>query len=345
VVGDPLNGQSWNRYSYVWNNPLAYTDPTGYCAANCIGTLNPPAPSQNWFARHSLFGDVLRIAIAAVCVANPACAVSFGPVFAFAGSAAVAGLNGGNFVDAMHAGTLAFMQAMLMNGVGNLTQHTPAFGTVPHFENVIGHALVGCLMASTGGGTCGSGAAAGAVPAFAGPLINGESFSVRALVLNTTLGGLAAVAGGGKFANGAVTGAFGYLFNQVYIFARPTPIPFETLGEAVKPIEEAVKPAEETVEPKGGCYVLCNSEGDVVKSGRSSDLARRAGQLERNSKYEDYDFQQVYRTDDYAAQRGLVQMLYDTFKPVLDLIRPISPQNPNAARYMEAAKRYLETNQ
>src|ERR1043166_5091160 len=26
IVGDPLNGQTWNRYSYVWNNPLAYTD-------------------------------------------------------------------------------------------------------------------------------------------------------------------------------------------------------------------------------------------------------------------------------------------------------------------------------
>lgn len=27
---DPLNSQSLNRYSYVLNNPLAYTDPTGY---------------------------------------------------------------------------------------------------------------------------------------------------------------------------------------------------------------------------------------------------------------------------------------------------------------------------
>jgi hypothetical protein len=33
------------------------------------------------------------------------------------------------------------------------------------------------------------------------------------LVANSTLGGLASIAGGGKFANGAVTGAFGYLFN------------------------------------------------------------------------------------------------------------------------------------
>ncbi|MFC4819604.1 hypothetical protein [Dokdonella ginsengisoli] len=27
---DPLNSQSLNRYSYVLNNPMTYTDPTGY---------------------------------------------------------------------------------------------------------------------------------------------------------------------------------------------------------------------------------------------------------------------------------------------------------------------------
>ena len=30
-VPDALNGQAWNRYSYVINNPLAFTDPNGYC--------------------------------------------------------------------------------------------------------------------------------------------------------------------------------------------------------------------------------------------------------------------------------------------------------------------------
>jgi hypothetical protein len=34
-----------------------------------------------------------------------------------------------------------------------------------------------------------------------------------ALVENAVLGGAASVAGGGKFANGAITGAFGYMFN------------------------------------------------------------------------------------------------------------------------------------
>jgi hypothetical protein len=31
TVPDPMNGQAWNRYSYVINNPLVLTDTNGYC--------------------------------------------------------------------------------------------------------------------------------------------------------------------------------------------------------------------------------------------------------------------------------------------------------------------------
>jgi hypothetical protein len=30
TVPDPLNAQAWNRYSYVGNDPLTFTDPSGF---------------------------------------------------------------------------------------------------------------------------------------------------------------------------------------------------------------------------------------------------------------------------------------------------------------------------
>ena len=34
IIGNPLDGQNWNRYSYVLNNPLKYTDPSGFVFEN-----------------------------------------------------------------------------------------------------------------------------------------------------------------------------------------------------------------------------------------------------------------------------------------------------------------------
>jgi hypothetical protein len=71
---------------------------------------------------------------------------------------------------------------------------------------------VGCAFAAASGGECGPSALAGAVTSFAGPFLahKGFYFSIAA---NATIGGVASVAGGGKFENGAITGAFGYIFN------------------------------------------------------------------------------------------------------------------------------------
>jgi len=40
VVPDPNRPQAFNRYSYVLNNPIRYTDPTGHCSFDAAGNIN-----------------------------------------------------------------------------------------------------------------------------------------------------------------------------------------------------------------------------------------------------------------------------------------------------------------
>jgi hypothetical protein len=91
-----------------------------------------------------------------------------------------------------------------------------------------GHALVGCASSAASGGSCESGALSGAVGSALSPLTRGIFPDARTdlgqriggTIMEATAGGLASVAGGGKFANGAVTGAFGYLFNDLMVNAN-----------------------------------------------------------------------------------------------------------------------------
>jgi hypothetical protein len=103
--------------------------------------------------------------------------------------------------------------------------HGPlAIGSQAHFANIASHAAVGCLSAAASGGSCKSGALSGAAGAAATPLV-GKVFSdpennlgdyVGGTAASGVVGGLASVAGGGKFENGAVTAAFGYMFNNCF---------------------------------------------------------------------------------------------------------------------------------
>jgi hypothetical protein len=64
-------------------------------------------------------------------------------------------------------------------------------------------------IGSGGNQTAGLAALAGGVTSAAGTFVNTLEFA-RALVANSAVGGAAAVAGDGKFEDGAITCAFGY---------------------------------------------------------------------------------------------------------------------------------------
>ncbi|MGL5166694.1 MAG: RHS repeat-associated core domain-containing protein [Afipia sp.] len=219
TVTDSMNPQGWNRYSYVGNDPLAFTDPNGYSwlsnffhsVANALGSI-------------PILRSIVQIAVTAILSQIP----FIGPIVAAAaGAAIVNGLSGGNLGTMLRSAAMAASTAFAFNIVGGATNAfagaypglngahgIPTFGSEADAVNIAGHALVGCGSSIAAGGSCGSGALAGALPSFAGSALRGQSFEVR-LVANTVLGGTGSVIGGGKFANGAITGVFGCLYNEL----------------------------------------------------------------------------------------------------------------------------------
>lgn len=91
----------------------------------------------------------------------------------------------------------------------------PASSSPRQEERVGCHAAVGCASAAASGGNCRSQALAGGVGALAGNLLPKGWSPEAKFVAVTVIGGTTSVIGGGKFADGAVTAAFAYLFNRM----------------------------------------------------------------------------------------------------------------------------------
>jgi len=91
----------------------------------------------------------------------------------------------------------------------------------------------------------------------------------------------------------------------------------------------------------GVCALRDPVTGQVVRTGRTNDLIRRAGEHLRDPALADFEFEIVARTDIYAQQRGLEQLIHEAYSPPLNLIQPISPTNPNLTTYLDAADDFL----
>jgi len=232
TVPDPLNAQAWNRYSYVGNDPLAFTDPSGFSwLSSFFHSVG------NFFAHNPIIRSIFQIgltvalawalgpvAIAAGFVGAAATAAA-GIAAAAVGATIVTGLSGGNLSQALRAGLIAGATAFAFFGVDVLTPGVANATSLSQVdpgefaENVAGHALVGCGSSVASGGSCGSGALSAGVGAALSPVTRGLFPNARTdlgeriggTIVQATAGGLASVAGGGKFENGAVTGAFAYL--------------------------------------------------------------------------------------------------------------------------------------
>jgi hypothetical protein len=222
MTENPFSTQGWNRYSYVGNSPVNFTDPSGYCFMGCF--WKPMFAAIGRFFRQSWRALAQLGATTLLCAgAGPLAPVCAG-VVAFA----VTGVTSGDLGLAMRAGITAFATAFAFKVVGDLTGnfngvldpsrggHGPLLpGSDAHMFNIAGHALVGCGSSVAQGGRCGPGALSGAIGSAVGPFMRGQSFGFR-VVSNAVLGGIGSAAAGGNFGHGALTAAFGYLFNETF---------------------------------------------------------------------------------------------------------------------------------
>ncbi|MGQ0700877.1 MAG: FG-GAP-like repeat-containing protein [Panacagrimonas sp.] len=191
----PSDSQSYNRYSYVRNNPLKYTDPSGFF----------------WGALSKLIKKFWRPLLAI--------AVSFIPGINILAAGFIAGLitSGGD----LKAGIFGALTAGAFSAVGGYfagvasKSVTGVLTTGERLLKIVAHGAVGGFSSVAQGGKFGSGfLSAGFTEAFA-PGISGIKSTPGQAVAAAVIGGTASVLGGGKFGNGAVTGAFSYAFGSI----------------------------------------------------------------------------------------------------------------------------------
>lgn len=120
TVPDPINAQAWNRYSYVGNDPLAFTDPSRFSwLSNFFSSV------ANFFANNfrAILQTIQQVIITAALTAIINIPI-VGPVIAAAASAAiVTGLAGGNLGQMLRAGASAGAAAGAFLGGRAINRH------------------------------------------------------------------------------------------------------------------------------------------------------------------------------------------------------------------------------
>ncbi|BAM86886.1 exported hypothetical protein [Bradyrhizobium oligotrophicum S58] len=217
MTESPFSTQGWNRYSYVGNDPLTFTDPSGHCFLGCFWNAIGKAFSSAWravthfFQTNAIARSILQIALTI--------GMGGSPIAAGLAAAIVTGLSGGSLGDVIKSGLIAGFSAFAFSQIPVMSLAQIAAAPMRFVGAVAANAVVGCASSAISGGSCQSGAASAAAGALLSP-ITGELFPdaktniaqrIGGTIVQATAGGIASVAGGGKFANGAVSGALQYL--------------------------------------------------------------------------------------------------------------------------------------
>ena len=206
-IQEPLNSQSLNRYSYTLNNPLSYTDPSGYFFGSIFKAIFKAVKSvvkavvsvYKFIATNPVIQSLRTVAAGIIC----------GPKCAAASAALNTAINGGSIGDIIKSAAITYVSAYASQEL--------ALSGLDYHVKIIASGVVHGTLAEAQGGSFLKGFVSGGV----GAAISGsdffqgiKSFEGR-LVFSAIAGGVTAELGGGKFANGAATGAFAYAYGNI----------------------------------------------------------------------------------------------------------------------------------
>lgn len=218
----PENIQSLNRYSYVMNNPLSYTDPSGFLLKGLFKSIG------KFFKKYKT-----QIIASAVFLATSGWGSGFATFIGASGSisssivsaavqgslasASSAGISGGSISDifksAISGGLTSAASVGLFSSIGEGFGHNSVFKTEQHLQKIVAHGAAGGALELAQGGKFQHGFISSAFVEFVAPGISALPKSNFRVAVASVTGGLAAQLSGGKFANGAITSAFARLYN------------------------------------------------------------------------------------------------------------------------------------
>ena len=192
--------QGLNRYTYVLNNPLSSTDPSGHLSKKSLGILK----------------SIIGIAIS---VWLPGAGGFLASIFGTAGSYVAAGFIAGTITGGLEGGLWGAFSAGLFYGIGThfekLASATKGVTNAQRAAKVVTHAVAGGTLNVLQGGKFGHGFISAGVVEAVSPTVMKIPNSYAKVAVSALVGGSVSAATGGKFGNGAITGAFQMAFNEL----------------------------------------------------------------------------------------------------------------------------------